>query len=288
MNHLNPGILDRIMDAFNRVLSLAWAGLTPDALYLLSVLSALYLIAALFVVQAGFFDIVPEMGFRLARYLGFVWVITNLQSLTDTFVRVAVSVGLFVGGNQMTFTEFLSPGRILFQAQGLMFPLIDHVNHLSWLDYGKNFAAIQIMVVAMYLAWFCFLALTLHIVVVVCGFKLLAIWNMVLIPWGIFNGTAFIARQAIDKLISQLLALGTLALITGVIVPILLTLAFPPGQKPTYWSAFAMLTGAVVLAVFSWYGPRLAAAHGGALMGLMIGTGFAMMRAYGWARRQGR
>jgi type IV secretion system protein TrbL len=284
-NMLNPGIIDRILIALNATLNLGWTGLTPEVLWLLSIISTIYLVGALTVAMAGMLDVLPQICIRVAVFMGFVWVITNFQGLTEMIANVSAAVGLTVSGSNMTVIEFALPGRILWQGQDLLLALIDHVNKLSWLDYGKNFVAIQIMVVAMYLSWFCFAIMAVHQFYVLITYKIVALMSLLKIAFGIWHGTAFIAREGIDAILSQAMRLMTLALVIGMTRHMLLWLAFPPGETPGYWSAFSMLAGAVTLVTLSIAGPRAAAVHGGALLGLALGTAFGMMRGYSWLRR---
>jgi type IV secretion system protein TrbL len=284
-NFLNPGIMDRIALALHATLNLGWTGLTPGVLWILSVVSTIYLVGTLFIAMAGMLDVLPQICMRVAVFMGFVWVITNFQGLTEMIANVSAAVGLMVSKSDMTVTEFALPGRVLWQGQTLLQALIDHVNQLSWLDYGKNFAAIQIMVVAMYLSWICFFITALHMLYVQITFKIVALMSLPKIAFGIWKGSAFLAREGVDVILSQAMRLMTLALVIGMTRHMLLWLAFPPGEKPGYWSALSMLAGAGTLMTLSLAGPRAAATHGGALLGLLAGAAFGAVRGISWLRR---
>jgi type IV secretory pathway TrbL component len=190
-----------------------------------------------------------------------------------------------VSRSDLTAAEFALPGRTLWQAQDLTRALIDHVNKLGWLDYGLNFVAIQIMVVAMYMAWTCFLLLAIHQFFVLISFKMVALLSLLKIAFGIWQGTAFIAKQGIDDILEQAMRLMTLALVIGMTRTMLGWLAFPPGETPGYWSAFGLIAGAATMLTLSIAGPRAASVHGGALLGLAAGAAFGAVRGVSWLRR---
>jgi type IV secretion system protein TrbL len=206
---MNPGLLDDVLAAFAHTLSLGWTGLTPDALWLVSALSTIYLLTCLPLVMAGALDLIPSMVLSVAKVMLCVWALTNLQQLTDGAVDVTVSAGLaiggagatFLGGTPMTVAEFLSPGRVLFQGQQVMQPLIVYVENLSWVSYATHFVSIQVMVVAMYLAWLSFFVCAAHVVLLVVAFKLLAVLALIQLPWGIFSGTAWLAKDTVSRLV---------------------------------------------------------------------------------------
>jgi type IV secretion system protein TrbL len=293
---MNPGLLDDVLAAFAHTLSLGWTGLTPDVLWLLSALSTIYLLTCLPFVMAGMLDLLPLVFFSVAKVTAFAWAIANLKMLTEGAVNVTVGVGLAIGGAgaallgvpPLTVAEFMSPGRVLFQAQNILQPLMVYVDSLSWLNYGIHFFSIQMMVVAMYLSWIAFFICAAHIVLLVVAFQLLAVFALVQLPWGIFSGTSWIAKETLSRLIGLALRLGATAAVTGVIVPILNTLAFPVGSDPTYWSAFGMLTAAGLLVMLSVFAPHLASLHGGALVGMAAGGVFGLMRGAGWSRQMVR
>lgn len=282
---LNPGILDRMAIAFNAAMNPGWGILSNDVLWLLGVMSTLYLAGMLTFAMIGMLDVVPRLCLALAKYASFLWAITNFQQVGDLLINIHASLGLILSQSPMTAIEFALPGRILWQGQDLLWPLIDHVNNLSWLDYAKNFFAIQVMTVAMWLSWIAFFLLALHMFYVQVTCKLALLMNFPKIAFGIFRGTAFLAQEGISAILHQCMRLATVALLVGISSPWLKWLAFPADQKPGYWSAFALVAGSWTIITLSWAGPRALQAHGGALVGAAAGAAFGMVRGVSWLRR---
>lgn len=282
---LNPGILDRMAIAFNAALNPGWGLLSADVLWLLGVMSTLYLAGMLTFAMTGMLDVVPKICLMLAKYTAFVWVLSNFHTLSDLLINVHAGLGLILSQSSMTAAEFALPGRILWQGQDLLWPLIDHVNSLSWLDYAKNFFAIQFMTAAMWLSWVAFFLLALHMFYVQVTCKLAVLLNFPKIAFGIFSGTAFLAHEGLQAILQQCLRLATVALLVGVSSPWLRWLAFPAQEKPGYWSALALVAGSWTILTLSWAGPRALQAHGGALVGAAAGAMFGMVRGVSWLRR---
>jgi type IV secretory pathway TrbL component len=282
---LNPGLLDRIAIALQAALIPGWGLLSPGVMWVLSVTTTLYLIATLTFAMAGMLDVIPAMGRALAKHVMFVWVLTHFHAMGDLLINVFAGLGLLFSPTGMTAAEFALPGRVLWQGQDLLWPLIDYVNKLSWLDYAKNFADIQIMVCAMWLSWIAFFLFALHMLYVQITCQLALLLNFPKIALGIYSGTAFIAQEGLESILRQLFRLVVVALLVGVSTPWLQWLAFPEGQKPDFWSASAMVAGSWVITTLSLVGPRALEAHGGSLITAVAGAAYGLARGGAWIRR---
>jgi type IV secretion system protein TrbL len=118
------------------------------------------------------------------------------------------------------------------------------------------------------IAWICFLLIACHIVIAQMEFQLLTVMALLLIPWGVFSHTVFLAEGVIGGIVGGAVRLGTLAAVTSIMVPILksplLNVGLPNGEV-TYQSGLSLMAAAVILLLASWSAPNFAAS--------LLGTG---------------
>jgi type IV secretion system protein TrbL len=264
----DPGIFNGMLPSLTRVLGLGWTGLTPEALWLVSQISLWFLLPVLGFALAGHIDVLPTAILALAKALVFVWVVTNLQTLTNGFANVVVSAGLIMGGSQLTAAQFLSPGTILAQGWNTTGPLYAYVENIgsSWWGALTSIAAILIYDLGVLLPmWICFFLMAAHIVVAVIEFQMVALFAVLFIPWGIFSGTAFMAEGAVNGILASGVRLGTLAFVTSALNPWIDTIgrALGTGEEPGVWAALSASAAAGLMMLISWHAPRYASAFFG-------------------------
>jgi type IV secretion system protein TrbL len=260
---LTLGVMDSIMEVFNDTLNGGGVALTPGALQLARQLAA----AEVVIVSVGMFFARAEALQRMlwsALAIGFFAIlITNLNLFSEAFMNTLVAAGLQVGGGRMTLQEFLRPSSVVSQGVTLTGPLILYVENLKgkWASV-TNYPALQSYAWLLQIAWFCYILQACHIVVAVIEFKIITIKALVLIPWGLFSKTAFMAEGAIGGIISSAVRLGVLAAVVAITMKALThpRLSVVAALMDATWNTVLTHLGiSVMLLIINWVAPNYAA-----------------------------
>lgn len=290
----DPGIFDLFLRAFVSVFSLAWTGLTPQVLWLVSQLTIWALIPALLGMMAGFSIIMTPLAQLVIRTAFVVWAIANLQTLTSRFADWMVRIGLYVGSfpanivgyQPMTLDQFMSPGTVMLTGFNMMLPVIRYVDELGWWDIATVLMYDFFVVIPL---WIAITVVAINIIVAVVEFHIVAFWSLIPLAFATFSGTAFVASSAISGILASGVRLGALAFVTGIILPLTFYLALPGGSsEPALWNVMSAGAGAIFLAVMSIFAPRYAASFfgggpaftGATLVGFGVSMATAGLRSY--------
>ena len=294
MPTVDPKMIDGILLSYTSVMTLGWTGLTPAVLWLLSQVATWYLISALLLslssLQSHFF----EWVYKIAFYMIYVWLLTNMHFLTNSFADIMARTGLLMsapaaqllGVAPMTVEQFMMPSQVILQGWNTTLPIYVFLSEMSssWYSALQNFFAILTYDLGVLMPmWFCYNLMAIHIIFVVVVFQMTALFGLIFLPLGIYSGTASIASQAVNGIISNGVRLGTLAFITGVQMPwiAMISVAPAPGDTVGIWSAISATAVALLMIIMSWNAPKLAASYFGHSSGMSGTTIIAAIMAAG-------
>jgi type IV secretory pathway TrbL component len=286
---LDAGVLDDILKAFLSSIQLGWGQLMPTAMYWLKAFGTMEIILlglswGLLGGEELLGDILNagvKMGF-------FILLVTELQSITNAVADSLVSLGLAIGGSQITRQQFLSPSTLVVQGQQALGPILEYINSMSgtWAS-PTNFAWIIGYEAIFFLTWLCFFFMSAHVIVAIILFQLICVMTLVLIPFGVFGYTAWIAEGGVAAIWGATLRLFSLAAITSIINPAMQWLSQLAVVKvettvgphsmmytsTTLQGAMSLFGGALMLLLISFVGPTLIASKAG---GGLVMTGHAI------------
>lgn len=192
--------------------------------------------------------------FRKVLFIGlFAWLVNNWDMLSTVIHRSGAMLGLQAGGGALTMADLHNPGRI----GGIGIELFGRTVALA---EGMNLLFDFISLVTIFLAavfvMLGFFVLALQIFVALIAFKLGSLAAFVALPWGVFNGTAWVAERPLGWVAGSAVRLFVLALIASVSITFVntlpATLALDDGGALN-----VLLFGLTVLAL-AWFGPSLA------------------------------
>jgi type IV secretion system protein TrbL len=192
--------------------------------------------------------------FRKVLFIGFfAWLVNNWDMLSTVIHRSGAMLGLQAGGASLTMADLHNPGRI----GGIGIELFGRTVALA---EGMNLLFDFISLVTIFLAavfvMLGFFVLALQIFVALIAFKLGSLAAFVALPWGVFNGTAWVAERPLGWVAGSAVRLFVLALIASVSITFVGTL---PATLVLYdgGALNVLLFGLTVLAL-AWFGPSLA------------------------------
>jgi type IV secretion system protein TrbL len=152
---------------------------------------------------------------------------------------------------------------------------------MGWIAFFENFIQIACLLFAWALVILAFFILAVQLFVTLIEFKLTTLAGFVLIPFGLFGKTAFMAERVLGNVISSGIKVLVLAVIIGIGSTLFsqFTAGFG-GQTPTIDDAMAVVLAALSLLGLGIFGPGIASGlvSGGPQLsaGTAVGTGLAV------------
>ncbi|HOT84059.1 MAG TPA: P-type conjugative transfer protein TrbL, partial [Candidatus Defluviicoccus seviourii] len=185
-------------------------------------------------------------------------------------------LGLQASGTGFTTTQLLQPGKVAQTGLDAGRPLLDSISNLmGYWSFFENFIQIGCMFFAWALVLLAFFILAVQLFVTLIEFKLTTLAGFVLIPFGLFGKSAFMAERVLGNVISS----GVKVLVLAVIIGIGSTLfseftAGFGGVTPTIDDAMAIVLAALSLLGLGIFGPGIA--NGLVSGGPQLGAGAAV------------
>lgn len=199
-------------------------------------------------------------GFGKVLLIGaFAWLINDWQRLSETIYGGFLELGLTAGGGSLSREEFLNPGAILQQGWEIVKALGETPAPIgNPLDVVGNLTDALILGLAMLGIMLAFAILALQIIVSLLEFKIVTLGGFVLLPFGIWNKSAFLAERPLGYVVSSGLKVLALAIVVSGSRTVFDQLQ--PTANPDIYEALTILVAAILLAMLALFIPNLASA----------------------------
>ncbi|MFJ6024249.1 P-type conjugative transfer protein TrbL [Brevundimonas sp. NPDC092305] len=199
-------------------------------------------------------------GFMKILLIGaFAWLINDWQRLSETLYAGFIELGLTAGGGSIGREEFLNPGAVLAQGWEIVKALGETPAPVDDpLDVIGNLTDALILGLAMIGIMLAFAVLALQIIVSLLEFKIVTLGGFVLLPFGIWNKSAFLAERPLGYVVSSGLKVLALAIVVSGARTIFDQLQ--PSANPDIYEALSILVAALLLAMLAVFIPNLASA----------------------------
>ncbi len=199
-------------------------------------------------------------GFGKVLLIGaFAYLINDWQALSETIQAGFIELGLTAGGGALTRADFLNPGAILETGWEIVKALGETpapVNNP--IDVVGNMADALVLGLAMVGVMLAFAILALQIIVTLLEFKIVTLGGFVLLPFGIWSKSAFLAERPLGYVVAAGLKSLALAIVVSGAQSVFADLQ--PSANPGLYEALAILSAAMLLAMLAIFIPNLAAA----------------------------
>ena len=295
------GVIDRFFDTFNRYLDSGFGLLGGEVAFLSTTLVVIDVtLAALFWAWASGEDVLARL-IKKTLYVGFfAFLIGNFQTLSLIVLKSFSGLGLKASGAGISADDFLRPGKLAALGVSACKPLLEAAAELGGFPgFFENIVQIVVLLLVALFVIIAFFIIAVQIFVVLIEFKLVTLAGFVLVPFGLFGRTAFLAEKVLGNVIASGVKVMVLAVVVGIGSSLFSEFTNAAGGQPTLEEALAMALAALTLLGLSIFGPGVAsglvsgapqlgagAAVGTGLMvgGLaMAGAGAAQMIATGAA-----
>src|SRR6202521_1335045 len=258
---MNTGVIDRFTEVFTRYIDSGFGLLGGEVAFLASTLIVIDVtLAGLFWAWGADEDVLAHLV-KKTLYVGFfAFLIGNFNSLAKIVFNSFAGLGLKAAGSSLSAEQLLHPGRLAQVGLDAGKPILQAAGQLmGFVSFFENFIQIFVLLIAWLIVLTAFFILAVQLFVTLIEFKLTTLAGFVLVPFALFNKTAFLA----EKVLGNVVASGVKVLVLAVIVGIGTTLFGEftqgvAGNQPALEDALALVLAALSLLGLGIFGPSIA------------------------------
>ncbi len=273
------GIIDNFLATFTQYIDSGFGLVQGDVHWLAGVLIAIDLtLAGLLWAMEPQEDVIARL-IRKTLYIGlFAYIIGNFNSLAQVIFNSFAGLGLEAGGGTLTQAQLLQPGHYAQIGIDAGKPILAAISNLSsFTSFIANFVQIAILFFAWLVLVLSFFIIAIQIFVALIEFKLTTLAGFVLVPFGLFNRTAFLAEKVLGNIVSSGIKILVLAVVVGIGSTIFGQFTTGMANPPTINDALTVILASLTMLGLSIFGPAKANAliAGGPQLGAgaAVGTG---------------
>ena len=278
----NTGVIDHFLEVFTRYIDSGFGLLSGEVAFIATTLIVIDVtLAALFWSWGADDDIMARLVKKTLFVGVFAYIIGNWNNLARIIFESFAGLGLKASGTSFSTADLMRPGKVAQTGLDAGRPLLDSISSLmGYWSFFENFIQIACMFLAWALVLLAFFILAIQLFVTLIEFKLTTLAGFVLIPFGLFGKSAFMAERVLGNVISSGIKVLVLAVIIGIGSTLFseFTSGFG-GQNPSIDEAMAIVLAALSLLGLGIFGPGIATGlvSGGPQLsaGAAVGTGLA-------------
>ena len=275
------GVIDRFLEVFTSYIDSGFGLLGSEVGFLAATLAAIDLtLAALFWAWGRDEDVIARLV-KKTLFIGvFALLIGNWNSLARIVFESFAGLGLKASGTGLSAADFLRPGRVAQVGLDAGRPLLESISGLmGYISFFENFIQIVVLLFAWIVVLLAFFILAVQLFITLIEFKLTTLAGFVLIPFGLFSKTAFLAERVLGNVVSSGVKVLVLAVIVGIGSTLFSQFTSGTGAQPSIEDAMALVLASLALLGLGIFGPGIAngIVSGGPQLGAgaAVGTGLA-------------
>jgi type IV secretion system protein TrbL len=262
MNDLS--VIDRFLDVFSRYIDSGFGLLHGEVAFLTATLVGIDMtLAGLFWAMShasgGGDDVIAKLVKKVLYVGAFAFIIGNFNNLAGIVFRSFAGLGLVASGSAMTQAQLLLPGRLAQAGVDAGRPIMVQISDLT--GFPEVFANLDVISV-LFLAWLViivsFFVLAVQLFVTLIEFKLTTLAGFVLVPFALWNKTAFLAERVLGNVVSSGIKVLVLAVIVGIGSGLFAEFQTPPGTEPSIDHALVIMLASLTLLGLGIFGPGIA------------------------------
>jgi type IV secretion system protein TrbL len=279
-------VIDRFLDVFSRYIDSGFGLLHGEVAFLTATLVGIDMtLAGLFWAMShasgGGDDVIAKLVKKVLYVGAFAFIIGNFNNLAGILFRSFAGLGLVASGSSMTQAQLLQPGRLAQAGVDAGRPIMTQISDLT--GFPEVFANLDVITV-LFLAWLVvivsFFVLAVQLFVTLIEFKLTTLAGFVLVPFALWNKTAFLAERVLGNVVSSGIKVLVLAVIVGIGSGLFAEFQTPPGTEPSIDHALVIMLASLTLLGLGIFGPGIATGlvsgapqlGAGAAAGTMLGA----------------
>ncbi|MGQ3672003.1 P-type conjugative transfer protein TrbL [Xanthobacter sp. TB0136] len=277
------GVIDNFLGIFTSYIDSGFGLLGGEVAFIATTLIVIDVtLAALFWAWGADDDIIARLVKKTLFVGVFAYIISNWNNLARIVFESFAGLGLMASGTGFSTADLLRPGRVAQTGLDAGRPLLESISDLmGWIAVFENLVQILCLFFAWALVILAFFILAVQLFVTLIEFKLTTLAGFVLIPFGLWGKSAFMAERVLGNVVSSGIKILVLAVIIGIGSTLFgqFTAGFG-GATPTIDDAMAIVLAALSLLGLGIFGPGIATGlvSGGPQLsaGAAVGTGLAV------------
>lgn len=278
----DTGVIDHFLEVFTRYIDSGFGLLGGEVAFIATSLIVIDVtLAALFWSWGADDDVIARLV-KKTLFIGvFAYIISNWNALARIVFESFAGLGLKASGTGFSAEDLMRPGRVAQTGLEAGRPLLDALSGLmGYWSFFENFIQIACLFLAWALVLMAFFLLAVQLFVSLIEFKLVTLAGFVLIPFGLFGKSAFLAERVLGHIVASGIKILVLAVIIGIGSTLFseFTQGFG-GDQPNIDEAMAIVLAALSLLGLGLFGPGIAngIVSGGPQLGAgaAVGTGLA-------------
>jgi len=255
-------VIDQFLNVFTTYIDSGFGLLKPEVAYLSATLIGIDMTLAGLFWALGGEDVVIRL-LKKTLYVGFfVFLIGNFNNLASVVFNSFAQLGLVGGGSTLSYADFLEPGHLAQVGIQAGWPILDSVGNLmGFTSFFENFVQIFILLFAWVIVIAAFFVLAIQLFITLIEFKLTTLAGFVLVPFGLWGKSAFLAERVLGFVITCGIKVLVLAVVVGIGTTLFgqFTAAIPNGgQQPSIQDALAIVLAAMSMLGLGIFGPAIA------------------------------
>lgn len=269
------GVIDNFLGTFTQYIDSGFGLVQGDVHWLAGILIAIDItLAGLFWALAPDEDVIARL-IRKTLYIGlFAFIIGNFNSLAQVVFNSFAGLGLEAGGGTLTQAQLLQPGNLAQIGINAGKPILTAISGMmGFTSFFSNFVQIAILFIAWLIVILSFFVMAIQLFVTLIEFKLTTLAGFVLVPFGLFGRTAFLAEKVLGNVVSSGIKVLVLAVIIGIGSTIFGQFTSSFNNPPTINDALTLILASLSLLGLSIFGPGVA--NGLVAGGPQLGAGAA-------------
>ena len=199
------GVIDRFLGVFTQYIDSGFGLVQGDVRWLAGVLIAIDItLAGLFWAMAPDEDVLARL-IKKTLYIGvFAFIIGNFNNLAQIIYNSFAGLGIEAGGGTLSQAQLLQPGRLAQVGIDAGQPILTSISGLmGFTSFFDNFIQIAILLIAWLIVVISFFIMAIQLFVSLIEFKLTTLAGFVLVPFGLFGRTAFLAEKVLGNVVSS-------------------------------------------------------------------------------------
>jgi len=259
MNDLS--VIDRFTEVFTTYIDSGFGLLTGEVAYLTSVLVAIDItLAGLFWSSGQDVDVLAKL-IRKVLYVGvFALLLNNWTMLSGVIFDSFTGLGLKATANSLSASDLLRPGFVAGTGFQAAWPLLKQAGSmLGFSTFFDNVVTVLVLLFAWAVVVLAFFILSVQLFITIVEFKLTCLAGFVLVPFALWNKTAFLAERVLGNVVGSGIKMMVLAVIVGIGTTLFSDFVSAlQGQAPNLTQAMSLVLGAIALFGLGIFGPGIA------------------------------
>ncbi len=256
-------VIDRFLNVFSSYIDSGFGLLHGEVAFLTATLVAIDMTLAGLYWALGHAtgqgeDVMAKL-LRKVLYVGaFAYIISNFNWLSGIVFRSFAGLGLTASGSTLTMATFLQPGRLAKTGIDAAAPILQQISEMAGFpEVFINIAPIVVMFLAWLIVIISFFVLAVQLFVTLIEFKLTTLAGFVLVPFALWNKTAFLAEKVLGNVVSSGIKVLVLAVIVGIGTGLFAEFQVTPSEPSVDHALVVMLASLAMLAL-GIFGPGIA------------------------------